>query len=148
MRKAYNIYMNTLCISRPERRAPAPQSAHETAVAVGAMADAVRRALAADCAEDDITTRWAVPDGTRARARVVARQDGVIAGTAIPAEVYRQLGSDVVVTEHVQDGDRVHAGQDLLTLAGPAREERYARPGVDAVARHVAKRDPAARRRT
>ncbi|MGW9212366.1 site-specific integrase [Embleya sp. NPDC055664] len=26
--------------------------------------------------------------------------------------------------------------------------ERYARPGVDAVARHVAERDPAARRRT
>ncbi|MFF0110748.1 PmrA [Streptomyces hirsutus] len=25
--------------------------------------------------------------------------------------------------------------------------ERYARPGVDAVARHVAQRDPAARRR-
>ncbi|MFG2794206.1 carboxylating nicotinate-nucleotide diphosphorylase [Streptomyces sp. NPDC048419] len=86
------------------------------------MADAVRRALAEDRAEDDITTRWAVPDGTRAHARVVARQDGVIAGTAIPAEVYRQLGSGVVVTEHVQDGDRVHTGQALLTLAGPARE--------------------------
>jgi nicotinate-nucleotide pyrophosphorylase (carboxylating) len=86
------------------------------------MADAVRRALAEDPAEDDITTRWAVPDGTRAHARVVARQDGVITGTAIPAEVYRQLGSDVVVTEHVQDGDRVHTGQDLLTLAGPAQE--------------------------
>ncbi|MFD4954694.1 hypothetical protein [Streptomyces sp. NPDC058451] len=26
--------------------------------------------------------------------------------------------------------------------------ERYARPGVDSVARHVAERDPAARRRT
>jgi hypothetical protein len=25
----------------------------------------------------------------------------VIAGTAIPAEVYRQFGSDVVVTEHI-----------------------------------------------
>jgi nicotinate-nucleotide pyrophosphorylase (carboxylating) len=69
------------------------------------MADALRRALAEDRAEDDITTRWAVPDGTHAHARVVACQDGVIAGTAIPAEVYRQLGSDVVVTERVQDGD-------------------------------------------
>src|SRR4051794_8240117 len=53
---------------------------------------------------------------------LVARQDGVIAGTAIPAEVYRQSGSDVVVTEHVQDGARVHTGQDMLTLAGRARE--------------------------
>ncbi|MFD5122252.1 carboxylating nicotinate-nucleotide diphosphorylase [Streptomyces sp. NPDC058385] len=96
---------------------------HRTAIAAGAVEDAVRRALAEDRAEDDVTTRWAVPDGTRAQARVVARQDGVIAGTAIPAEVYRQLGGgDIVVTGHVQDGDRVRAGQDLLTLAGPARE--------------------------
>ncbi|MEU0072852.1 carboxylating nicotinate-nucleotide diphosphorylase [Streptomyces sp. NPDC006332] len=122
MREAYNVYMNALCISCPERRTPSPHPAYQAAVAVGAMADAVRRALTEDRAEDDITTRWAVPDGTRAHARVVARQDGVIAGTAIPAEVYRQLGSDVVVTEHVQDGDRVHTGQDLLTLAGPAQE--------------------------
>ena len=92
------------------------------AVDVSAMVDAVRRALVEDRAEDDITTRWAVPDDIRARALVVARQDGVIAGTAIPAEVYRQLDSDVLVTEQVQDGDRVHAGQELLTLAGPARQ--------------------------
>jgi nicotinate-nucleotide pyrophosphorylase (carboxylating) len=35
--------------------------------------------------------------------------------------VYRQIGGDVVVTERVQDGDRVHTGQDLLALAGPAQ---------------------------
>ncbi|MFF5278937.1 carboxylating nicotinate-nucleotide diphosphorylase [Streptomyces sp. NPDC000133] len=110
--------------SNPAARQGSPWmvAPHQTAVAAGAVEDAVRRALAEDRAEDDITTRWAVPDGTRAQARVVARQDGVIAGTAITAEVYRQLGGDVVATEHVQDGDRVHTGQDLLTLAGPARE--------------------------
>ncbi|MFF8381255.1 hypothetical protein ACF07V_34630 [Streptomyces sp. NPDC015661] len=86
------------------------------------MAHAVRHALIDDRAEDDITTRWAAPDGTHTHARVVACQGGVIAGPAIPAEVCRQLGSDVVVTEHVQDGDRVHTGQDLLTPAGPAPE--------------------------
>ncbi|MEU0388970.1 hypothetical protein [Streptomyces chartreusis] len=73
---------------RTPRPSPAPHPTHRTTVAVGAMADAVRRALAEDRAEDYITTRWAVPDGTRAHARVVARQDGVIAGTAIPAKVY------------------------------------------------------------
>ncbi|WP_329432934.1 carboxylating nicotinate-nucleotide diphosphorylase [Streptomyces sp. NBC_01280] len=109
--------------SNPAARQGSPWmvAPHRTAVAAGAVEDAVRRALAEDRAEDDVTTRWAVPDGTRAQARVVACQGGVIAGTAIPAEVYRQLG-DVVVTGHVQDGDRVRAGQDLLTLAGPARE--------------------------
>lgn len=129
--------MNSLCTSDAERCAPhlSPTRRPATVVPIvdvlsdptaDPMADrvveAVRRALAEDHAEDDITTRWAVPEGTRAHARVVARQDGVIAGRAVPAEVYRQLGSDVVVTEHVHDGDRVHAGQELLTLAGAARE--------------------------
>jgi integrase/recombinase XerD len=39
----------------------------------------------------------------------------------------------------------------LLARSRPASVrslERYARPGVDSVARHVAERDPAARRRT
>jgi len=87
-----------------------------------AVEDAVRRALSEDHAEDDITTEWVVPADTHAHARIVARQDGVIAGTAIPAEVFRQLGDNVVVTEHVKDGDRVLTGHRLFTLSGPARE--------------------------
>ena len=109
-------------VAQTERRAPALQGVPHTTLADSAVADAVCRALAEDHAEDDITTRWSVPEGSHAHARFVARQDGVVAGTAIPAEVFRQLGSDVVVTEHVRDGERVHAGQDLLTLEGPARE--------------------------
>ncbi|MFI6149669.1 hypothetical protein [Streptomyces sp. NPDC051109] len=61
--------MNALCISRPNPVAPAPHPAHQTAVAVGAMAGAVRRALTEDRAEDDSTTRWAAPDGTRPQAQ-------------------------------------------------------------------------------
>lgn len=95
---------------------------HQSAVAAGVVEEAVRRALAEDRADDDVTTRWAVPDGTRAHARVVARQDGVIAGTAVLAEVFRQVGGSVVLTEHVRDGDRVRTGCGLFTLSGPARE--------------------------
>jgi nicotinate-nucleotide pyrophosphorylase (carboxylating) len=87
-----------------------------------ALEEAVRKALSEDRADDDITTRWAVPADTCADACIVARQDGVIAGTAVPAEVFRQLGGDVAVSEHAQDGDRVSAGQTLFTLSGPARQ--------------------------
>jgi nicotinate-nucleotide pyrophosphorylase (carboxylating) len=93
-----------------------------TAIAAGAVEEAVHRALSEDHAEDDVTTCWAVPAGTRARARIVARQDGVIAGTAVPVEVFRQLGGNVEVTEHAEDGDHVRTGDSLFTLSGPARE--------------------------
>lgn len=66
--------------SNPAARQGSPWmvAPHRTAVVAGAVEDAVRRALAEDRAEDDVTTRWAVPDGTRAQARVVACQGGVI----------------------------------------------------------------------
>jgi nicotinate-nucleotide pyrophosphorylase (carboxylating) len=93
-----------------------------TQIAAGAVEEAVRRALSEDHAEDDITTRWAVPAATRAEARILARQDGVFAGTAVPAEVFRQIGGEVAVTEHVEDGDHLRSGDILFTLSGPARE--------------------------
>ena len=82
---------------------------------------AVRTALAEDCAGDDVTTLWAVPADARAHARILARQDGVVAGLPLLGEVYRQLGHDVEVSECVKDGERVQAGQSLAELTGPSR---------------------------
>ncbi|MFF1481453.1 carboxylating nicotinate-nucleotide diphosphorylase [Streptomyces sp. NPDC058301] len=82
---------------------------------------AVRTALAEDCVGDDVTTLWAVPADARAHARILARQDGVVAGLPLLGEVYRQLGQDVEVSEHVKDGERVQAGQSLAELTGPSR---------------------------
>ncbi|WP_037823342.1 carboxylating nicotinate-nucleotide diphosphorylase [Streptomyces sp. NRRL B-24720] len=82
---------------------------------------AVRTALAEDCAGDDVTTLWAVPADARAHARILARQDGVVAGLPLLGEVYRQLGHDVEVSVRVKDGERVQAGQSLAELTGPSR---------------------------
>ncbi|WP_307179732.1 carboxylating nicotinate-nucleotide diphosphorylase [Streptomyces africanus] len=81
----------------------------------------MRTALAEDCAGDDVTTLWAVPADARAHARILARQDGVVAGLPLLGEVYRQLGHDVEVSVRVKDGERVQAGQSLAELTGPSR---------------------------
>lgn len=85
------------------------------------LESAVRTALAEDSAGDDVTTLWAVPADARARARILARQDGVVAGLPMLGEVYRQLGGDVEVSVHAKDGERVQAGQSLAELTGPSR---------------------------
>lgn len=86
-----------------------------------ARRSAVQTALAEDHAADDVTTRWAVPADSRSHARILARQDGVVAGLPILAEVYRQLGGDVGVSARVKDGDRVRQGECLAELSGPSR---------------------------
>ena len=82
----------------------------------------IRRALAEDLGRGgDLTTDAVVPADARARARVVSRANGVVAGLAPASTVFRLLDDSVEVVPEVADGDRVGDGSVLLTLAGPAR---------------------------
>jgi nicotinate-nucleotide pyrophosphorylase (carboxylating) len=85
-----------------------------------------RLALAEDLAGGvDLTTLATVPDGQRATARLVAREDGVLAGLPVAAAVFTErLGAaaGAAVRPLAQDGDRVRAGQLLMEVTGPTRE--------------------------
>ncbi|MET8354143.1 carboxylating nicotinate-nucleotide diphosphorylase [Micromonospora sp. NPDC005206] len=83
--------------------------------------DAVRRALAEDATADDMTTRWSVPRGTWAQARIITREAGILAGLPVVTEVYRQVDPDVTVTTAVDEMASVRAGDVLVRLDGPAR---------------------------
>ncbi|MET7541219.1 hypothetical protein [Streptomyces sp. NPDC005507] len=52
------------------------------------------------------------------------------------------------LTDGAERGTSTHMLLARSRHASVRSLERYARPGVDAVARHIAERDPAARRRT
>ena len=81
-------------------------------------------ALAEDLAGGlDVTTLATVPEGHHGVARLVAREDGVVAGLPIAAAVFAaRLGSAEGVRTTATDGDRVTAGQVLMEVAGPTRE--------------------------
>lgn len=85
------------------------------------IATAVATALAEDSADDDVTTRWSVPDGLWSRAEMIAKQPGTIAGTGVVAEVMTQVDPRIHVEPVVADGDQVRAGAVILRLEGPTR---------------------------
>lgn len=71
----------------------------------------------------DVTTLATVPADHVGTADLVARADGVVAGLAVAAAVFAaRLGGPEAVTLVAADGDRVTAGQVLLTVTGPTRE--------------------------
>src|SRR5690606_29385514 len=78
-------------------------------------------ALEEDRGTGDWTTRWTVPTRTRGNATIVAKGDGVVAGTALAAAVFLRLeprsGIDVIAA----DGDRVRPGEPVMRVRGPAR---------------------------
>jgi nicotinate-nucleotide pyrophosphorylase (carboxylating) len=69
----------------------------------------------------DITTLACVDDDQYATAAFVARADGVLAGTALATETYRQVDGLVEVTWTVRDGDPVAAASHLGRVTGPLR---------------------------
>lgn len=83
-------------------------------------ATVVRAALAEDACTEDLTTRWSVPAGVSARAQIVAREPGVLAGLPALVEVFRQIDPTVRVEGCVDDGAHVVDGTAVARLAGPA----------------------------
>jgi len=80
----------------------------------------VRAALAEDIGGGDLTAAL-IPPARRARARIVARETGVLCGRPWVDETFAQLDPGVTLTWHVEDGDRVEDGTMLLELEGSAR---------------------------
>lgn len=107
----------------------------------------IRTALAEDLPNggSDVTTLATIPPGREGKANVVARTPGVVAGldvaeavfvevggcggsadpvqgaaaSTVPADRACVTGAGLSVTQHVQDGARVTAGQAIMTVQGP-----------------------------
>jgi nicotinate-nucleotide pyrophosphorylase (carboxylating) len=87
-----------------------------------AIDDAVTRALDEDLGRaGDITSIATIPETARARAVLVARQAGVIAGLPLAVATFQRLPRDISVQAHCRDAAAVASGVELLTISGPAR---------------------------
>jgi len=84
--------------------------------------DVVTRALAEDLGRaGDVTSIATIPEDSTARAIVVARQAGVIAGLPLVAAAFHKLAPDVAITPHARDGASVATKTALMRVIGPAR---------------------------
>jgi nicotinate-nucleotide pyrophosphorylase (carboxylating) len=83
---------------------------------------AVTRALAEDLGRaGDVTSIATVPEGTQARAVVVARKAGVISGLPLLAATFQKLAPEIKIDAPERDGASVEAGSALMRIAGEAR---------------------------
>lgn len=84
--------------------------------------DAVTRALAEDLGRaGDVTSVAAVPEGTKARAIVVARKGGAISGLPLVEAAVRRLDPAAKIAAHARDGDHVATKTHLMVIEGDAR---------------------------
>ncbi|MGB8521206.1 MAG: carboxylating nicotinate-nucleotide diphosphorylase [Candidatus Tumulicola sp.] len=82
----------------------------------------VRAALLEDIGRGgDLTTDAIVPGNTQARARIVARKAGVVAGLEPAFLAFRLLDDTVECVPAAADGDAVAAGESVAEIRGRAR---------------------------
>jgi nicotinate-nucleotide pyrophosphorylase (carboxylating) len=84
------------------------------------IAEQVRQALQEDLGDGDLTAAL-VPAEARAEARVICRQQAVLAGCAWVEEVFRQVDGSTQIDWHVRDGEPLRDGIEVCRIRGAAR---------------------------
>jgi len=81
----------------------------------------VARALEEDVGLGDVTTLAVVPPDQEARAEVIARRSGVVAGLPVMEIVFSSVDPDVQFEALVEDGTQVIGGEVVAQVVGEAR---------------------------
>lgn len=92
-----------------------------------AATNIVRLALEEDIGSGDLTCRLVLPPDHRSRARIVAKDHGVLAGVPLAALVFSELrrldpdAGEVAIRSPKADGEALEPGQVVLEFEGPTR---------------------------
>ena len=81
----------------------------------------IMMALKEDITSEDVSTNAVMPEPRAGEVELICKQDGMIAGLWVYAQVFRLLDADTEVEFHCQDGDAVKNGQLLATVRGDIR---------------------------
>jgi nicotinate-nucleotide pyrophosphorylase (carboxylating) len=76
-------------------------------------------AIADDPALADVTSASTLTPNVQLDGRIVAKEDGIVAGLPIVAAVFALVNPDLSLTPQVEEGMRVEAGAPLATATGP-----------------------------
>ncbi len=85
------------------------------------MDAALLAALEEDMPFGDLSTAAVMPEKRPGKVRLIAKQDGVIAGLHVFARVFELLDPASRIEAQVTDGDRVTSGQQLATVYADVR---------------------------
>jgi len=81
----------------------------------------IRQALKEDIGKGDITTNVLVSADAKAKAVIIVKQNGIIAGLDIAKAVFTELDKGIKFKSFVKDGDKVQSGKKIVEIRGEAR---------------------------
>lgn len=81
--------------------------------------DILRLALKEDIGTGDVTSRALFTQDNRAEAKIISREEGIVAGTQVLKHLYSLLDSRVNIRIIIEDGNPVKEGDPVASLQGP-----------------------------
>ncbi|MEQ8687454.1 MAG: carboxylating nicotinate-nucleotide diphosphorylase [Imperialibacter sp.] len=81
----------------------------------------VENALAEDIGEGDHSTLSTVPAAKQGKARLLVKDDGIIAGMDVAKFIFHKYDPTLHFIQHIEDGSAVKAGDIAFELTGSAR---------------------------
>ncbi|EMR04702.1 carboxylating nicotinate-nucleotide diphosphorylase [Cesiribacter andamanensis] len=85
------------------------------------LSDFISAALLEDVGPGDYSTLASVPAGAQNRARLLIKDDGILAGVDMGLHIFRQVDPQLQVQVKIQDGSPVQKGDIGLEVSGSAR---------------------------
>lgn len=81
----------------------------------------ITTALSEDIGDGDHSTLSAIPEDALSRARLLVKEDGILAGVELAWKIFHEVDSQLRVDVKLTDGSEIKKGDIVLTVEGSAR---------------------------
>jgi nicotinate-nucleotide pyrophosphorylase (carboxylating) len=83
--------------------------------------ETIARALAEDLGPGDITSECFIPADHHSSARIIAKENAILAGTEVAREVFRQVNPAIEIEIRKNEGETIAPSDLILIATGPTR---------------------------
>lgn len=78
----------------------------------------IKNAIAEDLGDGDHTSLSTIPAGANGKAKLLVKEDGILAGVELGLEIFNQIDPALQTEVFIHDGDRVAYGDVAFTVTG------------------------------
>jgi nicotinate-nucleotide pyrophosphorylase (carboxylating) len=81
----------------------------------------IASAFAEDVGDGDHSTLASIPRNAKSKARLLVKEDGLLAGLELAKEIFKQIDPTLTIEQTLKDGTQVAKGDVAFTVEGSAR---------------------------
>jgi nicotinate-nucleotide pyrophosphorylase (carboxylating) len=81
----------------------------------------IKNAIAEDLGDGDHTSLSTIPANAQGKAKLLIKEDGIIAGVELAQEIFKQVDANLQVEVFINDGAAVKYGDIALTVSGSSQ---------------------------